>query len=296
MNKENQKLLLVSGCPRSGTTLINFILNSHPEVVTTNELDLIKISEQFRKIAFSKKNRFNKNTISRDQSSVESWSMDDFSKLIPSNNQLIARIIKIFCLSIDDSKSPIYYGDKTPTYYLYDPEKLVQLSENSSIYVLHITRNPQEVVHSIRRRTTNSIKGKDYWKSVVTTKDALTHWVNSWNARKLFKDNKNIRFLDLNYNAFVENQKAGYDLISEFLEVQNDFEKTIINTKRKEKSKIYIDSLSKYPQIEHYSNIWHKLPLNLNECEEILSVPQKSIWNKIKRKSLISFIKVRRTS
>ena len=96
MNKENQKLLLVSGCPRSGTTLINFILNSHPEVVTTNELDLIKISEQFSKIAFSKKNRFNKNTISRDQSSVESWSMDDFSKLIPSNNQLIARTIKTF--------------------------------------------------------------------------------------------------------------------------------------------------------------------------------------------------------
>ena len=234
MENSKKKLLLICGCPRSGTTLINFVLNSHPEILISNEIDLVKTANQLGEVIFSKNKKFNKNKITRVRSDVESWTLDDIKELMPNDRKLIPKILKLFCLSINNSKPALIYGDKTPTYYLYDPEELIQLSINSSIYIIHITRNPWQVVKSIRRRTFNSLKGKDYWKSVVTKSDAISHWIRAWNARENLRSHHGIKFLDLNYNALIDCPQEGYKLISNFLEIENNFDEGIISSSRQE--------------------------------------------------------------
>jgi len=43
--KKNPKLLLVEGCPRSGTGILRHVLNTHWEIAITHELNLLKTGE-----------------------------------------------------------------------------------------------------------------------------------------------------------------------------------------------------------------------------------------------------------
>ena len=294
MNKTNDKLLLVSGCPRSGTTLINFILNSHPEIVITNEIDLVNMADQLRRTMFSKNEKFKKNKISRARSNVESWSLGNFKEFIPSDHKLVPEILKLFCQSIKESESTLIYGDKTPTYYLYDPDLLTQLSPTGTIFVIHVTRNPSDVIRSIMRRTVNSLKGKDYWKSVVTKSDGISLWVKAWNARSKFKQHLGINFLDLNYDALVQDPDAGYKLIADFLGVEINFDASIINSSGlSNKSTTALDFRGR-SKLGYYSSIWPEMPLNLSDYTEILPLEKDSFWNKVKRKILVSLIRLQR--
>jgi len=296
MNNAKKKLMLLSGCPRSGTTLINFILNSHPKVAITNEIDLVKMHHELSEIIFSKNVKYNLNKITRKKSDAETLDLDNVTKFRPQNNQLIPEVIKLFCSSINDSADLQIYGDKTPTYYLYDIENLIKLSSNKTIYILHITRNPISVVESIRRRTINSLKGKDYWRALVTTRDALIHWTKAWNARKILRSHKAIKFLDLNYDAFIMNPDKGYEVIGNFLEIENTFDKNIINKNiNKNNTKSSPRNIFKgHNRIEYYSSIWSEMPLDLSEYNEKISLLNDSFWNKIQRKILRTFITIRR--
>lgn len=294
MNSFKKKLMLVSGCPRSGTTLINYILNSHPKVAITNEMDLVKMHHEISQVLFSKNLKFNLNTITRKKSDAETLDLANITKFMPKNKQLVPKIIELFCSSINDSAHLEIYGDKTPTYYLYDIEDLIKLSINKPVYVLHITRNPLSVVESINRRTLNSLKGKDYWRSLVTTRDALIHWTKAWNARKKIRLHQQIKFLDLNYDAFIMNPQKGYEEISNFLEIENLFDKNIITTNNNNTKSSSKNIFKGHKRIEYYSSKWSEMPLDLSDYDEDISLLNDSFWNKLKRKILKILITIRR--
>jgi len=294
-NESQNRLLLVSGCPRSGTTLINFILNSHPNVAMTNEIDLVALASQISECLFKKDRKFKQNKITRSWSNVESWTLNDFGEHIPNDSNLIPEVLRLFCNSVKSTKSSSVYGDKTPTYYLYDIEQLVQLSSTKEIYLIRVTRSPMEVVDSIMRRTNNSLRGKDYWKSIVTKADALSHWIKAWNARAQFRQHRGVRFLDLNYNGIAQDPETALQLIANFLQISNDFDSGILNTKRLlDKRSADNNGIAQSSGIKYYCSNWDKMPLNLSDQLEILPVVKSSLWNRVQRKFLVSLIRARR--
>ena len=84
----NKKLLLVSGCPRSGTTLINIILNSHPEIAITNEINLFSIINNIDDVLFKREKKISRmikleKSIKREKTARETWEANDLLKWIP---------------------------------------------------------------------------------------------------------------------------------------------------------------------------------------------------------------------
>ena len=272
------KLLLVQGCPRSGTTLINRLLNKHPKIAITNELDLVTLSEKTAAIVFNKNINFNKNKIHRVKSSKEDWNLSEFSQYMPKDEKIIVEIMKICCSSIKQSDDLDYYGDKTPTYYLYDPKRLKQLSLDGRLKIIHVTRNPDDVIDSIMNRTSNSLRGKDTWRSIVTKRDAMTQWKLAWNSRKLFRDDLDLDFLDLNFNKFLENIPEGTEVLANFLDVDNEFDAQIVLKDNKRKEKKILQSI----KLKDNSS-WDDYPLTLDNFNELLIHTNDSPLNKVTR-------------
>ena len=48
------KLILVTGCPRRGTTMLNLLLNSHDNIAISNECNISKIVPKLIYILFKK--------------------------------------------------------------------------------------------------------------------------------------------------------------------------------------------------------------------------------------------------
>jgi len=294
MRTENEKLLLVSGCPRSGTTLINFLLNSHPEIAISNEVDLVHLAGGLRRVLFSKSEKFKKNTISRKRSDVESWGLSDFEEYIPADYSLLPKIIRLLCLSVKMGGHASIYGDKTPIYYMYDPDLLAQLSPGGTVSVIHITRNPSGVIRSVLRRTANSLKGSDYWRSVVTKSDGISHWIKAWNARSKFHRHSGIRFLDLNYDALLQDPDTACEIIAGFLEIADDFDRGLINSSSASGKPVAPIDFEGLEALNNLALKWEEMPLDLSHHLGELPLPRKSFWNKVRRKSIRTVIKIRR--
>ena len=97
-----KKLLLICGCPRSGTTLLNILLNSHPNISITNELDLYKLSFDLNHLLFFKHKKRSNASFNRPKSIRENWSDKDVLSYTPSIKKyyLILSIITALVLII----------------------------------------------------------------------------------------------------------------------------------------------------------------------------------------------------
>ena len=133
---------------------------------------------------------------------------------LPKKKNCKKELIYTLCSSIKNSEVKVY-GDKTPTYYHQDISFIAN-DLDEDIYVIHISRDPFEVISSIDRRIKNSKKNKDYWKSILDIKSAINEWIFAWNSRKKLSSNERIKFLDINYNSFIKNPKLGIEIISKF--------------------------------------------------------------------------------
>jgi hypothetical protein len=52
MESFNPHILLIQGCPRSGTSLLYQIINGHPNIVLSHEMNLMKINDSEKIIDF----------------------------------------------------------------------------------------------------------------------------------------------------------------------------------------------------------------------------------------------------
>ena len=89
------KLLLVQGCPRSGTTLVNRLLNTHPEIAITNELDLVRLYGQLSSVLFAKHRKYSNNKINNYTNSYLGYKTHEKIRLIKTLHNNTINISKV---------------------------------------------------------------------------------------------------------------------------------------------------------------------------------------------------------
>ena len=113
--KKNNKIILVMGSPRSGTTFMNLLLNSHPNVSITNEVNLVKATEAIKSLLFRERNTFD-----RLKSPRETWEIEDIYSSIPKDENTLFSMLRVYCTSIKNNDNIVLFGDKLPLYYKYN--------------------------------------------------------------------------------------------------------------------------------------------------------------------------------
>jgi len=293
----SKKMLLISGCPRSGTTLVNLIMNSHPEIAITNEINLFSIVNNVDDILFRRENKIKKmvelgRSIDRKKTSRETWKANELLNWIPRKKICINNLIYELCSSIKSTEVSIY-GDKTPGYYRNDISLLAK-DLDIDIYMIHVTRDPFEVVSSIDRRIKNSRQKKDYWTSIMTLEGAINEWIVAWNSRRSLSESDRVKLLDINYNAFIEDPSQGVEIISKFLSTENKFDTSMISNAELDH---YIDRntiINIAPQLQEVLYKWHKYDMLLDGKNSTIPVIPGSYFNKLIKSTHIIAKQLRR--
>lgn len=283
-----KKLLLVCGCPRSGTTLLNVLLNSHPNISITNELDLYKLSFDLHDLLFSKYKKRSNASFNRPKSIRENWSDKDVLSYTPSNKEILFNTIYNYCNSINNKKDIMIFGDKLPLYYKYDLKKLAELF-NCELYCINVTRDIKEVLTSMNRRYQNNKKGLDRWRGYTNFKYAINTWIDAWNNRFVYNDSK-VHYLDLNYNKCIENTSEFLDLLSSFLNIENLFDDNIISNDDITLDNNYHQIILHNNEIEKYINLKNH-PINLTNYGIEIKKTHIKKYNKIFYKYSNNFYK-----
>ena len=263
MSKQNQ-IVLVMGAPRSGTTLITSILNTHPHLAITNECNILKFVDVVEKTLFRKRS----NSISRLRSPRETWALDQAITQIPQAESALFPMLRAYCTSIKPQNNVLLFGDKVPAYFKYNLAKFANKID-AHFLIIYVTRNPVDVVSSMLRRSTNAKKGLDTWSEPSTPISSLNWWLDAWNQRSNIRSIPSVRFLDLNYDAAIRNPKELGFLLSEFLHIDNQFSLDFVNISEVSRT-IDASELSKHmPQVIGLDENWPSLPLKLDSFDTI---------------------------
>ena len=259
-------LLFVTGCPRSGTTFLMNLLNSHPLFAICNEINLHALHREFSNWS---REKYNKTTnLSRELSAREKKLDGRHYGHIPIPSIAVPEALAAYCKSIkNNSEKTRYFGDKFPRLYLNDLSSLFD-EANIRITVIHVSRNPLEVVNSIARRIHGARLGKDAWKAIKTVDEAIHEWKHAWNARSLFYQSfPSIKMIDLNYNAIIENPIPALAPLSDLLGVPNEMSYSLVSN-APIKSYLSQQEIKKILDSFKESNLvsrWKGLPLFLDQ-------------------------------
>jgi hypothetical protein len=226
--KNRWSWLIVGGCPRSGTTLLNGLFNTHPHVRLTNEISLNRLINHVKAL-FYKEQKFWQ-IPDRTKGRKETWNKESIFPFILQFNKCAMPVIQTlyeahFADQVDISKVR-YFGDKYPRYYDDNFEEVEKLLR--SIKIIHISRNPLDVVNSMIRRSNNAQKGTDLWNFAHTVEDACSEWIRAWNFVNQRVGKRDGNLLHIKYEDLVFNTTDQLDEISDFLEVSRDFDQSLI--------------------------------------------------------------------
>lgn len=248
--------VIVGGCPRSGTTLLNFILNTHKNIGITNEVSIFHLCEKIGDLYF--RERQLADSTERKKTQKENWKQDEILELIPKKNQSSIKILtEIYKDTFPEKKEIKWFGDKFPKYYQHnysDPRIPLR-----NIKYIHITRDPILAINSMLRRAKNTKLGVDTWKGASTIEDGINEWISAWNYITSIKDDTH---LHLKYEDLIKNPIKTISLIANFLEVnQKYFSLNRINNQPDCLEPITSKEISKINfNLESISESWH-LPI-----------------------------------
>lgn len=241
--------LVLGGCPRSGTTLLNFTLNSHEDIYLSNEQNLYK-SCQILDTMFYRQRHVEKRkprTLSNSEAVTGGYKAEVKAATISKEKSLTPMIEAAFytslCPSTSDPNS-VYVGDKFPKYYHWDIEWLEKYISN--IKFIHVSRSPVDVISSCMRRTELSKKGEDWWP-IENISDYVNEWIRAWNYINTKKENPN--FLHIRYEDFTSSPSLVCTKISEFLGIVDAFSPPNVYDKANapnKKQSYYAAELAKY--------------------------------------------------
>lgn len=255
---QRNEIILVMGAPRSGTTFVNSILNTHPSIAITNEANLVIAADALAQTLFRPRQ-----ASTRLRSPRETWALDESPSHIPGIEDVLFSMFKAYCCSLKPNRKIRLFGDKVPTYYRYNLKEFAQ-KLGVDLRVIFLTRNPVDVVSSMLRRSQNTSKGLDSWRGPPTPAAALNEWMCAWNQRSLLKKNECIMMLDLNYDAAIAYPKEMAAVLSAFLNVDDEFDIKHINTSEVSRV-IHPFQMIKYlPEIKELDDNWGNLPLLLD--------------------------------
>jgi len=282
MKQHNQpNWLIVGGCPRSGTTLLNFILNENPNIFLANEQNLYKtvcLSNQLFYREDHLKNR-KERKLSKREEIIAMPTIDEKLKhtILKSKSQqdVITCLFISSLVGFDFPNSSIWYiGDKYPRYYDWDYNYLKKVIGNFK--VIHITRSPIMTVNSMRFRSINSKKGLDWWRhySVI---EAAGEWIKAWNFVNTIKD---VDKLHIKYEDLCLYPNLVTDQILDFLGTEGKMSANRIKIIDQSIDSLTSKDISTLIKIFPSDLIDWKLSINeLSAKYAHISIPKKSIMS-----------------
>lgn len=247
-------LVLMAGCPRSGTTLLNLIANTHPKVALTNEINLVSACYGMESLLFRPRR-----ATDRKKSARENWNQSELP--IPKQHPTIVSMLSAYCASIKQGVSAVsVVGDKLPTYLNMDLSGFAK-HFNLRLGVIVVTRNPVDVISSMLRRARNSRQGTDSWKGPDNLIDAGNAWVDAWNNCLALKESDNVDVLNLNYNQFVTDPDEGSNVLARFLGLTNRFDVSRVSTADVPRDSRLDNLHVTWPELKALDSRWSTLPL-----------------------------------
>lgn len=252
MDIKIDKPIFIIGVGRSGTTLIQSMLNAHQNIAFTPETHFIRnylANKEVRKKVKNKDYEFLRNKINSDESLAKlDFNYDVLIDKFKKNELKLEAMYKEILARYAESKNKEIIGDKDPKNieYLHDIKKYFP-----DAYIIHIIRDPRDVMLS--RMKADWSKGRPLWLH------ALTYRVQMKKGRKdgerLFGDS----YFELNYEDLIANPENVLIKVCEFLSVNYDKNMLRFNQKADEiikgEEKKWKDKCFK-PVISNNKNKW----------------------------------------
>lgn len=168
--KDAKLPLFITGHPRSGTTMLRLIFNSHSQLVIPDETGLL---HWFYKRPWFKK--FTRSKIPIPSPKAQAFGeeiIQKFNALPWSDRTNPKTAISYLYEQLAKENNKPFWGDKTPLHTQFADE-IMQLYPNA--FILEIVRDPRAVAGSAKRHVKNKRKGTDFW---IT--DNLNQTISRW--------------------------------------------------------------------------------------------------------------------
>jgi hypothetical protein len=199
------KKIIITGCPRTGTTALTALLFHSANAVITNELGLFHP----QKIVFEEKINKPLDTQNSRLIELKKWNKQELEYFI--NDQNNYPNIELF-------------GDKLPDYCLTRYIMFYLTNTYPDAYFIFTHRNPCAVVHSFLKRTAIEKNEQAAWY-VKTTEEALDRIIRyniNWSTF-FFPRVKNKIIID--YDDYINNPSSLIDKLNQFLDTKLDIYK-----------------------------------------------------------------------
>ncbi|MBI2970716.1 MAG: sulfotransferase [Gammaproteobacteria bacterium] len=225
--------LILGGCPRSGTTVLNFTLNDHPAVRLTNEHNLALLIEKLEEVFY--RERLLARWPEREMGPGENWHREDVRRATlrcaASLTPALRAIYESTFAGQVDLRELRYFGDKFPTYYAESFDKV--RGALSPLTVIHVSRHPYAVIASMLRRTRNTALGADSWTRWTTLEAGCTEWARAWNFMQGLRgrgESPGFRCLHLRYEDLVAEPDQTCRRLQSFLGLEAGFDESRVRT------------------------------------------------------------------
>ena len=257
--KKKYNFLLVGGCPRSGSTILNLVLNSNPTLGITNEhniFDSIRVSEGFFRREDKLRSR-GERTLSPRELEV-GLNSEGQAQATVSRSRCQRRVLEELLLatfSADGDVGLKWLGDKFPTYYRDDIEQILRVFPD--VHVIHVTRSVLHCLNSNLFRSEMAKKGND-WFAVQGLEWHLQEWIDAWNSIYILRE-RGIPVLHIKYEKLISDPSVELERISDFLGVECNFEGQMIKSPKQE-----LEVLTE----DHVTFVRKHLPAEIIEWEQ----------------------------
>jgi hypothetical protein len=204
--------VFVGGCPRSGTTLVRTMLNSHPELAMPHET-------KFLIDAFRMRKRWGDLTLPENRERLARWVVNRKTarsgRIVRDPEQIVRTMVAApptigsvlgapFSLYADVHDKP-RWGDKRPS-YVVNLDAIFAMFPDAQF--VNVVRDPRDVAASIRRVELFRepvVAGADVWAR-------SQRWAGRW-SRRLATD----QFLEIRYEDLVADGRAVLERVAGFL-------------------------------------------------------------------------------
>jgi len=192
------KILIVGGMPRSGTTMLKNLFNTHPDVCVTGEFkNFNRLGlNYFQHLRHVRRNRWHNRIIPFQVSGQyrnlgsSAWNLQFIARYVlallphahkPIDIETVRRVLH----QLFPDKAIV--GDKYPRYWM----QLDCFTQISGVYPVMIYRDCRDVVQSTLRMVRGQWAGKQFTTSIDTPEKIATSWVEciaalERNADKIF--------------------------------------------------------------------------------------------------------------
>lgn len=213
------EFMLIGGCPRSGTTPLQMLLNSDPRVYISSEHNLVTLINAmvgFLEIREVREEKADGLAV-RALSAREDFSFDraqSYTFTVKWLYHVIHDIYRRHHREVAPNEDLMIVGDKYPLCFR-DIDDLVKVG--APIRYAHITRNPYDVINSMKCRTAMAAEGKDRWKAFTVIDDMIDVWNSAFQTIQRLE--ATIPCLHIQYEDMVFEQPKTMAVIETFVGV-----------------------------------------------------------------------------